>query len=141
MKDLLRKLNFKGQRRIVIINAESAFLKAVAKELTDVIIDAEVDQRCPYEFMILFVKDVAEVDHLAPMALHNLTADGVLWFCYPKKTSKKYSSNLERDRGWKTLNDAGFFGIRMVSIDSDWSAMRFRNGKYIKSKSDRFPKQ
>jgi hypothetical protein len=73
--------------------------------------------------------------------LHNLTADGILWFCYPKKTSKKFSSDLERDRGWKALNDAGFFGIRMVSIDDDWSAMRFRNIRFIKSKSDRFPKQ
>lgn len=141
MKDLLKKLNFKGQRRIVIINAENSFLKAVAEELNDIIIDNEVDQRCPYEFMILFVKSVAEVDHLAPVALHNLTADGILWFCYPKKTSKKYSTDLERDSGWKALTNAGFFGIRMVAIDSDWSALRFRNGKYIKSKSERYSKQ
>lgn len=141
MKDLLKKLNFKGQRRIVLINAESSFLKAVSKELKEVIIDTEIDQRCPYEFMILFVKNIEEVDHLAPIALHNLTADGVLWFCYPKKTSQKYSSNLERDHGWKALTEAGFFGIRMVAFDNDWSAMRFRNIKYIKSKSERYSKQ
>ena len=58
--------------------------------------------------MILFVKSAAEVELLAPVALHNLTADGILWFCYPKKSSKKYSSDLERDNGWKALNDSGF---------------------------------
>ena len=33
----------------------------------------------------------------------------------------------------KHLNDSGFHGIRIVSIDNDWSALRFRNVKYIKS--------
>ncbi len=141
MKDLLSKLNYKAQLRIAVINAEQSFYKAVARELKGVIADDDIDQRCPYEFMILFVKSAADVDLLAPVALHNLTADGVLWFCYPKKSSKKYSSNLERDKGWKALNEAGFYGIRMVSIDDDWSAMRFRNIRFIKSKSDRFPKQ
>lgn len=141
MQGLLTKLNYKGHRRIAVINAEEKFLRAVAKELKDVITDNDIDQRCPYEFMMLFVKSVADVEQFAPVALHNLIADGILWFCYPKKTSKKLSSDLERDRGWKALNDAGFFGIRMVSIDDDWSATRFRNIRFIKSKSDRFPKQ
>lgn len=140
MKELLSKLNYKGQLRIAVINAEDSFYKKVARELKGVITDDDIDQRCPYDFMILFVKSVDEVNILAPVALHNLTADGILWFCYPKKTSKKYKSNLERDRGWKALNDAGFYGIRMVSVDDDWSAMRFRNVKFIKSKSDRIPK-
>ena len=141
MKELLAKLNYKVHKRIAVINAEEKFFRAVAKELKDVITDDDIDQRCPYEFMMLFVKSISDVEQLAPVALHNLTADGILWFCYPKKTSKKYSSGLERERGWKTLNDAGFYGIRMVSVDDNWSAMRFRNIRFIKSKSDRYPKQ
>lgn len=141
MKELLKKLNYKGQLRIAVINAEESFYKAVAKELKGTITDNDIDQRCPYEFMILFVKTITDVNQLAPVALHNLTADGVLWFIYPKKSSKKFSSDLERDKGWKALNDAGFYGIRMVAVDEDWSALRFRNAKYIKSKSERFPKQ
>ena len=141
MKELLSKLNYKGQLRIAVINAEQSFYKAVADELKGVITDDDIDQRCPYDFMIIFVKSASEVEILAPVALHNLTADGILWFCYPKKSSVKKSSGLERDKGWKALNDAGFYGIRMVSVDENWSAMRFRNIRFIKSKSDRFPKQ
>ena len=139
MTDLLNKLNYKGYKRIVIINADDEFLKSVSAVLKDVLIDTEIDQRCPYNFMIIFVRKVKEVENISPLALHNLTADGILWFCYPKKTSKKLSSDLERDRGWKSLNDMGFHGIRMVSVDDDWSAMRFRNIKYIKSTSGRYP--
>jgi hypothetical protein len=140
MEELLKKLNYKGQKSIAVINAEKNFLKAFIAELKDASIHTEIDQRCPYEFILLFVKSIAEVDYHAPLALHNLTADGIIWFCYPKKSSKKFKSDLERERGWKALNDLNFHSIRMISIDDDWSAMRFRNIKFIKSTSGRFEK-
>jgi hypothetical protein len=140
MTNLLDKLNYKGQKRISVINAEETFILSILSNLEDVLIDQKIDPRYPYDFIIIFVKSVSEVEMLAPMTLHNLKADGVLWVCYPKKTSKKYSSDLDRDHGWKVLNDSGLFGIRLVAIDQDWSALRFRNIKFIKSTSGRFIK-
>jgi hypothetical protein len=140
MKSLLDKLNYKKQKRISVINSEEKFVISISKELNDVIIDQNIDPRYPYEFIIIFVKSVSEVESLAPVILHNLMADGVLWFCYPKKTSKKYVSDIDRDNGWKALNDSGLYGIRLVAIDENWSALRFRNKKYIKSTSGRFTK-
>jgi hypothetical protein len=140
MKNLLHKLNYKGQKRISVINAEETFIVSISSELKEVIIDQKIDPRYPYEFIIIFVKSVLEVELIAPMTLHNLKDDGVLWFCYPKKTSKKYSSDIDRDHGWKVLNDCGLHGIRLVSIDQDWSALRFRNIKYIKSTTGKFNK-
>ena len=138
MKNLLDKLNYKWQGRIAVINAEDSFIVSLSGDLKNVMIDREIDPRYPYDFIILFVKSISEVQFLTPIALHNLLADGVLWFCYPKKTSKKYSSDIDRDHGWKALNDSGLFGVRVVSIDEDWSALRFRNSKYIKSAQKRF---
>lgn len=138
MTYLLKKLNYKGQERIAIINADESFTENVSNILPDVRIDKKIDPRFPYGFIILFVKEESEVENLAPLAIHNLVADGILWFCYPKKSSKKAISALSRDYGWKTLNDTGFYGIRMISIDETWSALRFRNIKYIKSVSGRF---
>ena len=140
MKKLLDKLNYKGQKRISVINAEETFIHLISSDLRDVTIDQKIDPRYPYEFIIIFVKSVSEIEQIAPMTIHNLKADGVLWFCYPKKTSKNYSSDINRDHGWKVLNDSGFHGIRLVAIDEDWSALSFRNIKYIKSTSDRFTK-
>lgn len=140
MKKLLDKLNYKGQKRIAVIHAEDSFTISLNNELKDVMIDKEIDPRYPYDFIILFVKSVLEVEFLTPIALHNLLVDGVLWVCYPKKTSKKYSSDINRDHGWNALNDSGFQGIRIVSIDENWSAIRFRNIKFIKSISGRFTK-
>lgn len=138
MKTLLEKLNYKGQKRIAIINAEKNFKLTELDELKDIQVDNNIDQRYPYDFMIIFVRHPEEVKRITPVVLHNLTVEGLLWFCYPKKTSKKQSGSLDRDHGWKTLNDLDFFGIRMVAIDEDWAAMRFRNRKYIKASSERF---
>lgn len=133
MRNLLDKLNYKGQERIAVINAEESFIISLSNELKNVMIDKEIDPRFPYNFIIIFAKRVSEVEHLAPISLHNLMADGVLWFCYPKKSSKKYKSDINRDNGWKALNDSGLNGIKQVAIDEDWSALRFRNVKFIKS--------
>ena len=140
MKKLLEKLNYKGQERIAVINAEESFAISLSNELKSVMIDREIDPRYPYDFMLIFVKSISEIDFLTPIAFHNLLSNGVLWFCYPKKTSKKFTSDIDREHGWKILNDSGFHGIRMVALDDDWSAMRFRNIKYIKSTSGRFTK-
>jgi hypothetical protein len=138
MDDLITKLNYKGQQRIAIINAGDKFLEEIEKKLTGVKIDKDIDQRFPYEFMILFVRFVCEVELLAPKALHNLTSDGILWFAYPKKTSRNLSSDIDRDHGWEVLINRGFDKVRLVSVDDDWSALRFRNVRFIKSAQRRF---
>jgi len=141
MQTLLEKLNYKGQKRIVVINAEKNFKLAPLNEMKDIQIDNQIDPRYPYDFILIFVKKVSEVRDITPVALHNMAVDGILWLCYPKKTSKKYKSDIDRDHGWKALNDLEFFGIRMVTIDEDWSALRFRNLKFIKTTSIRFPRK
>ena len=138
MNKLFEKLNYKGNSRIAVLNSEEDFISYLSKEAEGLIIDREIDPRFPYDFILIFVRNQVEVESFTSIALHNLLCDGVLWFCYPKKTSKKYRSDIDRDHGWKTLNDAGFHGIRLVAIDKDWSALRFRNIKFIKSTSGRF---
>jgi len=141
MEELLKKLNYREQKRIAVINAEQQFLRAISKKLKGVIIDSEIDPRCPYEFMIIFIRRAKEARYYAPLALHNLTADGILWLCNPKKSSRLFTSGPERDKGWNSLNNLGFYGVRIISVDENWSAMRFRNIKYIKSTSSKYPKK
>jgi len=141
MQTLLEKLNYKGQKRIVVINAEKNFKLAPLNEMKDIQIDNQIDPRYPYDFILIFVKKVSEVRDITPVALHNMAVDGILWLCYPKKTSKKYKSDIDRDHGWKGLNVFELFGIRMLTIEEDWSALRFRNLKFIKTTSIRFPRK
>lgn len=133
MKDLLEKLNYKGQERIALINAENNCTILISNEVKDIKIDREIDPRYPYDFIIIFVRSISEVDSFAPVALHNLVADGILWLCFPKKTSNRCDTDLDRNHGWNTLKNSGFQNVRVVNIDENWYAMRFRNIKFIKS--------
>jgi hypothetical protein len=57
----------------------------------------------------------------------------VIWFAYPKGSSKRYSCEFNRDSGWNVIRAAGFESVRMVAIDEDWSALRFRRLEYVKA--------
>lgn len=62
-----------------------------------------------------------------------MEGDGVLWFAYPKGTSKRYKCDFNRDNGWEILGQYGFEPVRMIAIDEYWSALRFRRAEYIKT--------
>lgn len=85
------------------------------------------------EFALLFCTSKDEVDALFGAVCQALVNDATLWFCYPKGTSKKYKSSISRDKGWETLGSYGFEPVRLISIDEDWSALRFRKVENIKT--------
>jgi hypothetical protein len=106
------------------MRSETAIIQA-EKELTAV------------HFAIVFATKQAEVDHYASLLAPKLEGDAVLWFCYPKGSSKKYTCEFNRDNGWAVLGQLGLEGVRMVAIDEDWSALRFRKATHIKSMTRR----
>lgn len=135
---LFKKLNFKGQEPIVILNAPRSFdAETAAMERYTRIISTEADL-APAGFMMAFVTLQPEVNYLAELLPPLLAGDGILWFCYPKGSSKKYTCNFNRDTGWDALAAAGFEPVRMVAIDEDWSALRFRKVQYIKTMTRSF---
>ena len=44
---------------------------------------------------------------------------------YPKVSSKKYTTDYNRDSGWNLLGEWGMEPVRQVAIDQDWSALAF----------------
>jgi hypothetical protein len=59
--------------------------------------------------------------------------DAILWYCYPKGSSKKYKCEFNRDTGWEGLGKYNLEPVRQIAIDEDWSAIRFRRVEYIKT--------
>jgi len=133
MDTILNKLKYSDQERIALINAPEEFTRRVAGLLPGVQIDTVINARYLYDFMIAFNGGSEEVSRLGPACIHNLCDDGKLWMAYPKGTSRKYTTDINRDRGWETVEEAGFRRVSQVAIDDDWSALRFRNARYVKS--------
>jgi hypothetical protein len=77
------------------------------------------------EFSLAFVTKQREVDTLGKTIARKAKGDVVVWFAYPKRTSKKHKSEVNRDTGWQSLGNLGFEGVRSVAIDEGWSAARF----------------
>lgn len=90
------------------------------------------------EFSLAFVTKPREVHALGTTIAKKAKGDAVVRFAYPKGTSKKYKSAINRNNGWQVLGELGFEGVRSVAIDEDWSAARFRRVEFIKAtKRDR----
>lgn len=126
------KLNLKDQKQILLINAPESF-EPELKTLRGVTIQRYLKNAGEVEFSLAFVTQQKEVDTLGKAVAKKATGDAVVWFAYPKGSSKKYKSEINRDAGWQVLGDAGFEPVRMVAIDEDWSAVRFRRTDFIKS--------
>ncbi len=132
MQTTFQKLNLKDQTRIVVLNAPESFEHELAG-LGPVAVVRELKAAGEIEFALAFVTKQKEVDTLAKAIARKAKGDAVVWFAYPKGSSKNYKSEINRDHGWKALGEAGFEPVRGVAIDGDWSASRFRRVEFIKT--------
>ena len=131
MPTIFQKLNLKDQKQILVMNPPESF-EPVLNTLSDVEIKRSLEEVSEIDFAMAFVTQKAQIDELAPQLVDKARGDVVLWFVYPKGTSKKYKADFNRDNGWEQIEQAGFQPVRMVAIDEDWSALRFRRSIYVK---------
>lgn len=132
MTPLFEKLNYKGQTPLVVLNAPESFEPELAAlAAPSVVRDSSLVADPP--FLLAFVTRLDEIDRIAPLVGAASASDPVIWFAYPKGTSKRYTCEFNRDTGWAALGALGFEPVRQVAIDADWSALRFRRASQIKS--------
>lgn len=132
MSTLLKKLNFKDQKSILVLNAPVAYPETMID--FDSYLEVKNELRSePVEFALTFCARLEEIEKFAPAIDKDLVEDGLLWFAYPKGSSKKYKCEFNRDNGWGALGKLGYEPVRQIAIDEDWSALRFRKVKNIKT--------
>jgi hypothetical protein len=133
MDSVFKKMNFKDQPEICVLGAPASFganleaMQGLTVLKTDL---AEIEK---LHFGLAFVTKQAEVDAISAAFAEKLVGDGQVWFAYPKGSSKRYRCAFNRDNGWEVLGRLGFEPVRMVAIDEDWSALRFRRVEHIKN--------
>ena len=132
MTPLFKKLNYRGQKEIAIFNAPAEFQNEMDTILNEAVVRTSMQECKDAGFVISFVKTKKEIEAMAEFLQKKLQGDPIIWFAYPKKTSKKYKSEINRDNGWESVEKLGFETVRAVSIDDDWSALRFRLSQFVK---------
>lgn len=138
MSTIFEKLNLKAQREILVVNAPASFEPALAA-LEGIIVVRDPKLVKKITFALAFATRQSEVDALSKELARKAEGDALLWFAYPKGTSRKYKCEFNRDSEWDILRRAGFDTVRQVAIDEDWSALRFRRSEYIQSRRTGHP--
>jgi len=133
MATVFEKLNLGGRQEIAVLNAPASFQPELAR-LPVITIHHHIESVAECGFWLAFVTRQAEVDKLVPQIAKRARGDAIVWFAYPKGTSKRYKCDFNRDTGWDKLKAAGFDTVRAIAIDEDWTALRFRRVEFIKAK-------
>jgi hypothetical protein len=133
MGSVFEKLNLGTRQEIVVLNAPESFTPELAT-LPVITIHHHLESVAEAGFWLSFVTRKSEVEKLAPQIARRARGDAIVWFAYPKGTSKKYTCDFNRDTGWASLKKLGFDTVRAVAIDADWTALRFRRREFIKTR-------
>ncbi len=119
MQDTIKKFKFKNNG--VVINApvvlQAAFIKLGFK--------TAFDSNVKSANTLVFINNNQEYLDFLKNQLNNIEADSVLWFAYPKGTSK-VKTDINRDTIRVTGEGFGITTVTAIAIDDTWSALRFR---------------
>ena len=128
------KLNLKDQKEILVLDNPDSFALEL-KALKGVKVHHNLSEATQFDFALAFVTEKSAVDRMSKALAAKATGDAVLWFAYPKGTSKRFKCDFNRDNGWDVIRAAGWDTVRQVAIDEDWSALRFRRREFINHRS------
>jgi hypothetical protein len=96
MPSVFAKLNLKDHTEVVIANAPASF-EPELERLKDVTVLRDPRQPKTISFALTFVVKQQELDALSKLLAAKAQGDAVLWFAYPKGTSKRYQCEFNLD--------------------------------------------
>ena len=132
MAATFEKLNWKDQQNVVVLDAPESFEPELAS--ISATIHREFSSVKETTFLLAFVTRKTEVDALSSQIAMRAKGDAIVWFAYPKGSSKNYKCDFNRDTGWDAMSTLGFETVRAIAIDEDWTALRFRRSEYVKKR-------
>ena len=130
---LTKKLAIKPGYKLLILNAPDGYIGSLNPLPEGATIHTSMAGASGFDFVQVFVRSKADVNTSARSAIGVLKPGGLLWFAFPKKTSK-IKTDVARDVGWDTLTDMAYGPVTAIAIDDTWSALRFRPNSEVKSR-------
>ncbi|MBC7424607.1 MAG: YdeI/OmpD-associated family protein [Ferruginibacter sp.] len=129
-QSILEKLQLKDEKNLLIqglpSTIEKQFVKlSFAKNITPLLKIKKID------FALVFAISKSQLSDILKDVLPSMNENAKLWIAYPKVTSK-IVSDLSRDCNWECVAHLGLEGIRMISLDPVWCAMRFKKAEQVK---------
>ncbi len=122
MNAVLKKLQYRGQSPALLLRAPPEAEPLAAN------LEGQVDRTAggEYAFVLAFARSLAEAEETAGDIAGALAPGAIVWVAYPKGTSKRYTTDINRDSGRALFEKHGLVGVSLVALDDDWSAMRYK---------------
>jgi hypothetical protein len=121
-KTICDKMLLKPGRSLAVINPPSGYLESLLP-LPDFARLAESPQEA--DVVQLFIRTYTELDEQLPHVKIHLRPSTILWVCFPKQTGK-VRTDINGEILYVYAAQKNWKGNGMFSINSDWSAMRFK---------------
>ena len=119
MQEVIKKCKFKDNG--IVLNAPAP----IEEELVKLGFQTSFDKNAKSTNTLVFITNNKEYLSFLNEDLKNIEPDSVLWFAYPKGTSK-IKTDINRDTIRTTGEEFGITTVTAISIDDTWSALRFR---------------
>ncbi len=135
---LAQKLRILEGSRVALLNAPDGYARAFdplpggAEVLTSSARSGDT-----FDVTLLFARDLAELERLAPAAIAATRDGGVLWVAWPKGGAKSKGA-ITRDTLWPVMAALGWGPVSNVALDDTWSALRLRPEAEVKRTSATF---
>lgn len=125
---LPKKLQMKAGQRVLILKPPPGYLDKLDPLPEGVEIVASPEGQ--FDLVQVFVKNMADLQELLPLATQAVKYDALLWIAYPKGGAKA-GTDVNRDLLWAAVSEHHFSGVTLISLDEVWSAMRFRPAERV----------
>jgi len=112
---LAKKLNFKPGMTALVVNPPPGV------DLDDLQMGGEDTVG-----VLAFARNLRELDTKCGAVIQAAKEDRLAWVAYPE--AGQLDTDINRDILWRHLQKKGIQGVRLIAIDSVWSALRFRPG-------------
>ena len=119
MQDIVKKFRFKDKG--IVINAPAA----LEIQFTELGFITAFDTNLKSTNTLVFINNNEEYLEFLNNQLDKIEPDSVLWFAYPKGTSK-VKTDVNRDTIRVTGATFNITTVSAISIDDTWSGLRFR---------------
>lgn len=126
---LLRKLQVRSGSRLWLINVP----RALAEELSAGAEVEVVHEEDAHDGVVAFFESPEEVAALGHRIIAGLPGNGLLWVAFRKGPPGR-AVGLTRDVGWQSFTAAGWRPVRAISINDEWSGLRFRPEELVNAR-------
>ena len=127
---LIKKLRLQPGQHALIPKAPEGFIQLLGDLPEGVEISSSSEGI--YDFILLFVNNVAEFEAEVPAATRVGKYDCLLWVAYPKQSSG-VKTDIHRDITWKLAEKVRLHPVAQIALDDIWSALRFRPAERVGS--------